>query len=171
MVRFSSLCTCSAAVVVFADFLILGSSNHCQGRHLFGGGDQGDPTERQQQRPGLPPWVWDVRHLLLCPARRGEHHGWWGDKAFLSRGAGVLEFINPQQQQLPLHQPEVDCPVGAGCGHPLWLPAASQVSSALWTQTLLTLWDGNEAGDVDEEALIFAVMQSRQERLDAVGAG
>lgn len=124
---------CPAAVVVAsADCPILRSSYHCQGGHLFGGGDQGDPTEREQQRPGLPPRVRDVRHLLFCSARSGEHHGRRGDQAFLGRGAGVLELVNAQQQQLPLHQPEVDRPVGAGRAHPLRLPAAPQVPASMF---------------------------------------
>lgn len=128
---FSPLWAPSATIVALVHLLIVCCSYHCQGRHLFGGGDQGDPAEREQQRPGLAPWVWDVRHLLFCSARSGEHHGRRGDQALHSRGAGDLESVNPQQQQLPVHQPEVDGPVGAGRGHPLWLPAASQVSAAL----------------------------------------
>lgn len=42
-----------------------------------------------------------------------------------------MEPVDPQQQQLPVHQPEVDSPVGAGRVDPLWRPASSQVPPAL----------------------------------------
>ena len=115
------------------------SSYHCQGAHLFGGGDQGDPAERQQQRPGLSLWVWDVWHLLFCSTRSGEHHGRWGDQEVLCWGVGVLESVDPQQQQLPLHQPEADRPMGAGPADPLWLPAASQVLAVPQTESLFDI--------------------------------
>lgn len=58
---FTYMCACSVGVFILeesiADILSLldCSSYHCQGAHLFGGGDQGDPAERQQQRLGLGP--------------------------------------------------------------------------------------------------------------------
>lgn len=102
-------------------------SYHCQRAHLIGGRDQGDSAQWQQQRPGLSLWVWDVWYLLFCSKRSGEHYGWWGDQAVFRWGVGVLESANAQQQQLPLHQPEADGPMGAGSTDPLWLPASSQV--------------------------------------------
>lgn len=42
-----------------------------------------------------------------------------------------MEPVDPQQQQLPVHQPEVDRPVGAGRVDPLRCPASSQVPAIL----------------------------------------
>lgn len=42
-----------------------------------------------------------------------------------------MEPVDPQQQQLPVHQPEVDCPVGDGRVDPLRRPASSQVPPTL----------------------------------------